>query len=248
MMTTVLLLASLAPYLLVSSFSDQYLFGKTKIVRSRSALVALVSDGTDGNDNSWLSHGLLLSSFSDGLRPNPKAQDFLMRGLVTSLWKEQQAIAEAGVAESALQSPCCGPDLNALSDMETADAAIAGLEQQQQEGEPQRWQNVLHSLTEADTNKDAPLELRFLYIPTAMYALRSNSENSPGKQRQRNRADGKKRRTEIAKLLSEQLGDHIDVLTVSLDLDDASVKQPEGSEDPSRFPTVCSYESRRSLL
>ena len=39
--------------------------------------------------------------------------------------------------------------------------------------------------------------LRILYIPTAMYALQPKSTNTPGKQRQRARADGKQRRDHI---------------------------------------------------
>ena len=52
----------------------------------------------------------------------------------------------------------------------------------------------------------------------------------------RARADGKKRRTEISNLLSSQLGDNVNVLAVTLDLDDGSVKQPQGTDDASRYP------------
>lgn len=63
-----------------------------------------------GNESGeWLKHGLLMSSFTDGLKPNPQAVDFLMRGLVASLWREhRQRKAEETVKESAMQSPCCG--------------------------------------------------------------------------------------------------------------------------------------------
>ena len=50
-----------------------------------------------------------------------------------------------------------------------------------------------------------PLDIRILYVPTAMYALRPDSKSTPGKQRGRNRADGKKRRTEIIRLLAGEL-------------------------------------------
>ncbi len=73
--------------------------------------------------------------------------------------------------------------------------------------------------------------IKVLYIPTAMYALRKNSENTPGKQRQRARADGKKRRDKIVQCLNTMFQDDNDnsllnTLTVTLDLDDGSIKQP----------------------
>mmetsp|Transcript_53226 Transcript_53226/g.57773 ORF Transcript_53226/g.57773 Transcript_53226/m.57773 type:complete len:460 (-) Transcript_53226:584-1963(-) len=49
------------------------------------------------------------------------------------------------------------------------------------------------------------INLRILYIPTAIYALRPDSSSSPGKQRGRNRTDARKRRTEIIRLLANQL-------------------------------------------
>jgi hypothetical protein len=159
-----------------------------------------------------------------------------MRGLVSCLWKERQATAEEDVASSAVHSPCCGPiDIEALTRLEAADDAIRDIQQGRKP-----WEEVLDSLIVMDDDDDDEhiLELRFLYVPTAMYAIRSDSTNTPGKQRQRARADGKQRRNEIANLLSDRLGDRVPILTITLDLDDASVKQPEGSEDPSRFPTV----------
>jgi hypothetical protein len=189
---------------------------------------------TIGNETGeWLKHGLLMSSFSDGLKPNPQAIDFLMRGLVASLWREQQSNAEKVVEESVLQSPCCGPDLDALTSMESADIALADLE----EGRVP-WQDVLNVLTE---RVSGPLEVRFLYIPTAMYAVRKDSSNSPGTQRQRARADGKKRRNEIVRLLSSQFEDKVCIRTVTLDLDDSSIKQPDGHDDILTFPKVSTY-------
>mmetsp|Transcript_56757 Transcript_56757/g.159363 ORF Transcript_56757/g.159363 Transcript_56757/m.159363 type:complete len:387 (-) Transcript_56757:60-1220(-) len=195
---------------------------------SRQQAFSLKAELAPNTDGKWLNHGLLLSSFSDGLKPNPEAVDFLMRGLVASLWRERQVAAEAKVTESAVQSPCCGPDLDAITSMEAADASLEDLE----EGAVP-WKSVLESLSESC---DEPLELRFLYIPTAMYAIRSDSQNTPGKQRQRARADGKSRRNEIVNLLSSQLGDNVSIRAVTLDLDDGSIKQPEGSDDPSKFP------------
>jgi peptidase E len=81
---------------------------------------------------------------------------------------------------------------------------------------------------------DAPIiNLKLLYIPTAMYALRSDSQNTPGKQRQRARADGKKRRDQLVSFLQTTLDEELNIgsnktciSTITLDLDDGSIKQP----------------------
>lgn len=178
----------------------------------------------------WLDTGLLLSSFSDGLKPNEQATNFLINGLVRTLWREHLSKIERQVEESVLASPCCGPtDLESLTKMETADTALTEKE------EKISWKE---SLKQLQNESEAELELRFLYIPTAMYALRSDSKNTPGKQRQRARADGKKRRNEIIELLTNQLGDCVNILAVTLDFDDGSIKQPQGGTDQtSRYPT-----------
>ena len=102
-----------------------------------------------------------------------------------------------------------------------------------------------HMLTYLSSLSSSPSlhQLRVLYIPTAMYALRKDSTNTPGKQRQRARADGKKKRTQVINslkelFLSENDTDGMDILTVTLDLGDGSLKQPEGSTNPSLFPKV----------
>jgi len=222
-------LSSFLPALLplALAFHGRVVFDRPRL--PASSLKAGFDCNTEGK---WLKHGLLLSSFSDGLKPNPEAVDFLMRGLVASLWRERQSAAETRVTESTVQSPCCGPDLDAVMSMEVADAALDDLE----EGRIP-WQDILGSLADS-APADKPLELRFIYIPTAMYALRRDSQNTPGKQRQRARADGKKRRNEIVALLEARLGERVAVKTVTLDLDDGSIKQPEGSGDPSLFPKV----------
>jgi hypothetical protein len=62
------------------------------------------------------------------------------------------------------------------------------------------------------------------------------SKNTPGKQRQRARADGKKRRDKIVTFLEQNvLAGTVEVSVVTLDLDDGSVKQPQGPETD--FPT-----------
>jgi hypothetical protein len=80
------------------------------------------------------------------------------------------------------------------------------------------------------------LHLRVLYIPTAMYALNPQSTNTPGKQRQRARADGKQRRDQLLNLLKDLFPQQVNLLAVTLDLDDGSLKQPSGSENKSLFP------------
>jgi len=87
------------------------------------------------------------------------------------------------------------------------------------------------------------MELKVLYIPTAMYAIRADSENTPGKQRQRARADGKKKRDQVVQYIQEMfsaspVGENLNILAVTLDLDDGSIKQPTstGSADSKSFP------------
>jgi len=120
--------------------------------------------------------------------------------------------------------------------------------------------------TEDDDDDDAVLNVRILYIPTASYALNPQSSNTPGKQRQRARADGKKRRTQLLNLLEDLLSSkddenennsgtdglspdengsdprrrrrRINLLSTTLDLDDGSLKQPVGSANAALFPTT----------
>jgi hypothetical protein len=115
--------------------------------------------------------------------------------------------------------------------MESADSALVDLAKGRVP-----WQEILSLLVKGTV---APLEIRLLYIPTAMYAIRKDSTNSPGTQRQRARADGKKRRNEIVNLISNQLPDKVLIRVVTLDLDDTSIKQPEGqNDDATAFPKV----------
>lgn len=132
---------------------------------------------------------------------------------------------EGAVEQSVLHSPCCGPtNLPMLDGLQDLDQRL-----EQISTHPEPLQLLLESRQE-------PRMLRMLYIPTAMYALRPDSTNTAGKQRQRARADAKKRRNEMVHLLQDLLGPHVRVLAVTLDLDDASLKQPQGSDDPTLFP------------
>ena len=148
---------------------------------------------------------------------------------------------ERKVAESALFSPCNGPDPMALQALDVADRQLS-------------VQNRItrnSSATNDDENNKYPYSsggvLRFVYIPTALYALRSDSSNTPGKQRQRARADAKERRLQIISTLSsifsqqqeqqpELQETQIHIHSITLDLDDGSVKHPHGSKHADDFP------------
>ena len=143
-----------------------------------------------------------------------------------------------------MASPCCGPtDIDSFNQLLEADDIM---KTQQPIGSGQ-WKVKFEKLLEQQDT----LELRFLYIPTAMYAIRKDSNNTPGKQRQRARQDGKSRRTQIAQLIQDHFTQAyneisgsstdespVNVLTITLDFDDDSLKQPEGSNDASKFPTT----------
>jgi len=182
---------------------------------------ASTSENDAQEERPWFNRGLLISSFNDGLRPNPEAQDFLQRSLIRALLMEERTKAEQAVESSAIQSPCCGPNLAAIDRMMEMDTMLERIS---------NHPDPVQLLT-----SDASC-LRFVYIPTAMYALRRESNNTPGKQRQRARADGKKRRNEIVQLVKDILG-NINVHVVTLDFDDGSIKQPEGSDDILHYPT-----------
>jgi hypothetical protein len=182
---------------------------------------------------------LLISSFSDGLLPNQQAHAFLKRGLVRALLTDAQQVLEAAVSDSVRYSPCAGPDMDTVTQLEAIDDALKRLQDYADDTPTNHQVDELLLLRLSSTFLSGrPLALRFVYIPTAMYALRSDSTSTPGKQRQRARADGKQRRNDIVKLLAELLAPlDIPIHVVTLDLDDGSVKQPEGC-DKSVFPTT----------
>ena len=169
----------------------------------------------------WMREGLLISSFSEGLVPNEQARDYLRRGFMRCLLMEVQQAAEEELDASVRSSPCNGPNMEAMQHLEQCDGA---LQKQLQDAT-----NCAPSSDFLRRASDIPTILRFVYIPTAAYALRTESDNTPGKQRQRARADGKQRRDEIVRLLQDLLGydGTISVAAVTLDLDDGSIKQPE---------------------
>lgn len=141
-------------------------------------------------------------------------------------------------------SPCNGPNVDALNNLEAVDQLYERGQQFSADDfdttneKVDTWSSETLSYLNTDTNHD--LNVRVLYIPTAAYALNPQSSNTPGKQRQRARADGKKRRTQLLNLINELLNDSDDtqfnILATTLDLDDGSLKQPVGSDDASLFP------------
>lgn len=173
-----------------------------------------VSRDDDDDASEWMKRGLLISSFCDGVLNNPSAQEFLIDSISQAMWADQRQCAEQVLHDSAVQSPCCGPDMAAMEALEYIDQAMA-------------------------LSKIPNSQLRFIYVPTAMYAIRSDSQNTPGKQRQRARADAKQRRTTISQFLRERFGHQVQVLSVTLDFDDGSIKQTEGSSNANDFPKVC---------
>lgn len=217
------------------------------------------SKGTVHDESSTLNHrrathALLFSSWTDGIAPNRNVRSFLKYCLLRKMLSDEQSRREFELKSSAEFSPCCGPDIDALNDLECVDALIGrgqrllgtfGLASKEEEFE--MWSEEVLGYLRKDENHDV-LDLRLLYIPTAMYALNPQSSNTPGKQRQRARADGKKRRDQIMNLLDELLNgivgaerSKMNVCAITLDLDDGSLKQPVGFRNPAFIPKVRSH-------
>jgi peptidase E len=84
--------------------------------------------------------------------------------------------------------------------------------------------------------------LRFIYVPTARYALKSQCTDAPDTQRQRARAEALERRSEIITTLSNIFSkpkdqeNQICIHSVNLDFDDGSIEDCEGSQDEHDFP------------
>lgn len=198
----------------------------------------------DGEDSSktevWAKYALLLSSFSEGVEESLQAQEFLKSSIAKVMLSQYINEKEEAVKKSVEFSPCAGPDIELLNSLEDADK-LASSSSSVPSSDADK---ILKELSEKNDSEASPLSLRFLYIPTAMYALRSDSNNTPGKQRQRARADGKKRRTLIIKQLSDLFSSGtstsgnggIEISAVTLDLDDGSIKQPYSSNTEDNSP------------
>jgi len=177
----------------------------------------------------WAQHALLFSSFTDGVQYNKEALQYLRQGVTRKMSEEFTRYLEKIVKQSAVVSPCVGPtNLDALAMLEQCDALIEDYDRLEF---CQHRQDIVDQLMELMISASGDHEdsfnrcVKLLYIPTAMYALRKDSTNTPGKQRQRARVDAKQRRDLIVATL-DSVFDGSDILAVSLDLDDGSVKQP----------------------
>lgn len=188
-----------------------------------------------GTPTQWANHALLISSFTDGVVNSPDAKSFLKLGLARALAAEQSRIKEGQVRESVMFSPCAGPNIDLLNDLEDADDAVSSLSIPIDLSEMK--DKADDTLKRICSSSSFPTYCRILYIPTAMYALNPESKNTPGKQRQRARADGKKRRNLVVRQVQDLVGDlDLEILACTLDLDDGSIKQPVGSDDASLLP------------
>jgi Peptidase family S51 len=199
-----------------------------------------------------MKHGMLFSSFSDGVVRNQEAHAALRRGLVGAALRQMQHEVESQVQQSVLHSPCAGPNVQFLNRLDLLDRAVSKLETciidpvevlhnclGDLDEEENQWASRKQESTTEASAKGRSVALRFVYVPTAMYALRRDSANTPGKQRQRARADAKKRRDDICDLIlslfrqdpsthfdSSQHRIDVSLQVVTLDWDDGSLKQP----------------------
>lgn len=181
----------------------------------------------------WIDTGLLLSSFTDGLMSNRDAQDWLCEAIVERLWHDVQRRSEEVLHQSNTFSPCNGPDPVMWQQLEDIDQQVQELYPKTNSIDDTRtssWKRSLERLwiqqQQSKVGEFLEVRLLLLYIPTALYALRKDSINTPGKQRQRARADGKKRRNQLVAMLQENF-DGVAISAVTLDLDDGSVKQAD---------------------
>jgi hypothetical protein len=174
--------------------------------------------------------GILISSFTDSMTSTSTLQ-FFKYSLASLLTMDAVQMIQKDVEQSTMYSPCQGPNIHLLDKLQEGDDLLLGCKDTDYED---KTQSMLQFLTGRN------LELRVLYIPTAMYALNPNSSNTPGKQRQRARADAKKRRNQlivgIQELFQKEERLNLDILAVTLDFEDGSIKQPIGSQDASKFP------------
>ncbi len=239
---------------------------QTKFIRNRSLFSSTTqSSSTEVNadrkedsstDDKYMNFGILISSFTDGIVNNEAstgmsdANDEAMTAaryfqycLLSLLTQDKVKLSQDEIEESVKFSPCQGPNIDSLENLEKGDDIIA-MNKSIHSSREDKIKLMLDYLRD-DNRSQKPMEIKVVYIPTAMYALRADSQNTPGKQRQRARADGKKRRNQLVRFIEEmfsndltsQSGINVSVLAVTLDLDDGSIKQPyNGSDEGSVFP------------
>jgi len=182
-----------------------------------------------------VNRALLISSYTDGVLPNEMAHNFIRNSLLLKFTSDKLEELEEKIESSARLAPCCGPNARLITDMEELDEEV----QQLKDLTHQESSEIPDQIIE----KNGDLVLRLIYIPTALYALRPDSSNTPGKQRQRARYDAKQRRIGLESFLidlfdSEDDDITVNVVAVTLDLDDGSIKQASCSKEGSKcdFP------------
>ena len=212
-------------------YSFSTLLGKNNY--DSSFLFLATEDASSVTDvKSWDGpHALLFSSFADGVRQSPEAKVFVQRVLLEKILNESIQTNQREVEDSVLASPCSGPtNLDALSRMELAESLRTKL----QSSFSSSNSSSLFDSNTTSTNffqdlKRLNCQLRLLYVPTAMYALRKDSLNTPGKQRQRARADAKQRREDIIQFLQHDIFVHnsvsIDAVTLDFEVGEEAVRQ-----------------------
>ena len=236
----------------VSTFSQTQHQARRHQVKleSRRSQQHLTDDEAVASTNKrWAEHALLFSSWTDGVVSNNHAQTFLKYALMRKMLSDKIHRHENEIKLSAEFSPCNGPDVNALNSLETVDTLVDCGKMLlgddsilSDENVINKWSNKVLQYLHSET--DVPLSLRILYIPTAMYALNPSSSNTPGKQRQRARADGKKRRDLVTNLIDTLFNENdtgetpLNICAITLDLDDGSLKQPVGFLEHESIPKV----------
>ena len=214
---------------------------------------ALQDTETASTTRGLATNALLFSSWTDGVAANKDAATFLKYSILRKMLNDKSNAHESEVKSSVEFSPCNGPDINALNNLEMADELITE-GNNLLDGDGTIWDEDAFNTWSGEVlsyllpQSHDVLELKFLYIPTAMYALNPQSSNTPGKQRQRARADGKKRRNQVAQFLENLFNANshvINVCCITLDLDDGSLKQPVGFINEDSIPKVrCLFHFR----
>jgi len=167
---------------------------------------------SSSSTSAWARYGIFISSFSDGIENCQKASNYLRFALIQSLISHYIHDKEVALVQSTLFSPCSGPDLDLLTDIEEIDrttteytGVVRNSATTTSNSTFDRERTVLQKLVQ-QSGSYAAVPLRIIYIPTAMYAIRADSTNTPGKQRQRARADGKQRRDQLVAHITRLLG------------------------------------------
>lgn len=183
--------------------------------------------------------GMMISSYTDGLKNNDIAKEFLRCHLLRILLQETLNQTEYQMKQSLIYSPCNGPNIQYMNIIEQIDNMIEQLDNIVQilnhnHTTSSYNNNTLYIIYETIQQsmidiKDILPPLRFIYIPTALYAIRYESNNTIGKQKQRFRVDAKQRRDNIVQLLYELLVSFYipSIHSITFDLDDDSIKQFE---------------------